>query len=139
MALTLWGFFEVFLEKSIKKHPRISISNYCPVDVRIIPLSHTQPDSMTCCHGLLSLYCRFICSAKSNYKLSNLCVFVKFSTSSSNKLTSVPTILNFYFEFKDLRKYFAVIVSDFSYISCGVPVNTISPPFVPPSGPTSMI
>ena len=36
-------------------------------------------------------------------------------------------------------RYFAVIVVPFSNISSGVPVNTTSPPFVPPSGPMSMI
>lgn len=36
-----------------------------------------RPDSMTLGHGLFSLYCRFICSAKSGYKVTQMPGIVK--------------------------------------------------------------
>ena len=40
--------------------------------------------------------------------------------------------------YSDFLRYSAVIVAPCSTISLGVPVNTISPPALPPSGPTSI-
>lgn len=59
-----------------KKHPRISNSNYCPVDVLSTVASATRLHDK---HGLLRLYCRLICSAKSSYTISYVKNRVKFS------------------------------------------------------------
>lgn len=64
-------------------------------ELRIVPLSLVRPDSHDNCHGLLSLYCRFICSAKSISIIALKKIKVNKNQHKSSQVTIGNAIIKF--------------------------------------------